>query len=289
MRPVAAGGRRIWGLAGLAVIASLAIPGGWLIATAGDSAYSRVPQQTVTQVITVPEPVTTLNVDSNGTPVQITAGPVQRVRVSEAITYDLKHGLPTAVKQSVSGGILTLDGVCQVPDCAVGFIVTVPPGVAVAADTEGGALTVSGVAAATLDSGGGPVRATGISGHLIVTTADGSLVVNGLAGPLDADTGGGQVLAAGIDATTATILTGGGEAQIGFTAPPDGLFVSTDGGPATLTVPGGPYALTASTYDGSEAIGIATDPAAGRSITVTTGGGPLRIEPPNDRTAPAGP
>jgi hypothetical protein len=57
------------------------------------------------------------------------------------------------------------------------------------------------------------------------------------------------------------------------------LFVSTDGGPAALTLPAGPYALTARSYGGPEAVGIATDPAAGRSITITTGGGALRIEP----------
>ncbi len=44
------------------------------------------------------------------------------------------------------------------------------------------------------------------------------------------------------------------------------MTVSTDGGPATLRVPGGPYALTADSDGGPELIGIATDPAARPSI-----------------------
>jgi hypothetical protein len=285
MRPVAAGGRRIWGLAGLAVAASLAIPGGWLITSAGVD-RDPGPQRTVTRVVTVPQPVTTLDVQSYGAPVQVTAGPVHRVQVTEAITYDPEDGRPPAVPQSVSNGILTLiEPACV---CSVGFSVTVPPGVGVAADTEGGPLTVSGAAAANLDSGGGPVRATGISGPLVVTTDGGALTLSGLAGPLQADTGGGPLLAQSLDSATATITTGGGGARIGFTKAPDGLFVGTDGGPAALTLPGGPYALTARSYGAPEAIGIATDPAAGRSITVTTGGGPLRIEPPKARAPSPG-
>jgi hypothetical protein len=286
MHPVVPPGRRIWGLVGLAVTVSLAIPGGWLITGAGARPQPTL-LDTLTRVVTVPQTVTTVDVQSYGAPVQVTAGPVNRIRVTEAISYAPRQGVLPAVTQSVSGGILTLaEPVCTQIDCTVVFTVTVPPGVAVAADTEGGALTVSGVAGATLDSGGGPVTATGISRHLVVSARGGYVVIRGLTGPLVADTGGGTLLAQSISSATATIITGGGQAQLGFSARPDGVFVSTDGGPATLNVPNGPYALAASTYGGSEAVGIATDPAAGRSITVTTGGGSLRIEPASNRVLP---
>jgi hypothetical protein len=280
MHPVAARGRRMWGLAGLAVAASLAVPGGWLIASAGVGGGPR-PRQTDTRQFTVARPVTTLDVQSQGAPVRVTAGPVRRVRVTESITFNPQDGRMPVVPQFVSDGILTLiEPQC---DCTVGFTVTVPPGLGVAADTGGGPLTVSGVAAANLDSGGGPVSATGISGPLVVTTDSGTLTLDGLTGPLQASTGGGALLARGIDAGTAAITTGGGAARIEFSEAPDGVFVSTGGGLAALTLPGGPYALTARSYGGHEAVGIATDPAAGRSVTVITGGGPLMIEPPTGR------
>jgi hypothetical protein len=56
------------------------------------------------------------------------------------------------------------------------------------------------------------------------------------------------------------------------------VTVSTDGGDAQLAVPGGPYALTANSDGGSQPpAGIATDPQAHRSITVSSGGGALLI------------
>ena len=71
--------------------------------------------------------------------------------------------------QSVSGGHLSLgDPECASSDCSVSFAVTVPADVTVTVDTEGGPISVSGVAGANLDSGGGPVRATRIGGPLVV-------------------------------------------------------------------------------------------------------------------------
>ena len=282
MRQVAAPGRWIWGLSGLVTVAALAIPGARLITYAGvPSTTDTEPHTTVTRTVTVPQLVTSVDVQSYGAPVQVTAGPVRRVRVTETITYSRQRGAgPPAVRQSVSGGRLTLDDpVCQVANCSVSFTVIVPAGVTVAAASQGGPVTVSGIAGADLDSGGGPVGAREIKGHLTVATEGGPLLVDGLTGPLHADTGGGSLLGDGVSAAAATVVTGGGDARIVFATAPDNVRVSTDGGPATLTVPGGPYAVTANSDGGPQLVGIATDPAAGRSITVTSGGGPLLIEP----------
>jgi hypothetical protein len=64
-----------------------------------------------------------------------------------------------------------------------------------------------------------------------------------------------------------------------FSAAPDTVTMSTDGGSAQLAVPGGPYALIAENDGGPQSVGIATDPGAHRSITVISGGGPLVIRP----------
>jgi hypothetical protein len=285
MRQVATPGRWIWGVSGLATLVAVAIPGAVLITSAGVPWHGQQPQDTVTRTVTVPQPITGLDVQSYGAPVQVTSGPVRRARVTETITYGPRDGGLPAVTQSVSGRRLTLaDPACNVSDCSVSFTVTVPLDVAVTTASAGGPVTVSGVGWASLDSGGGPVDATGIDGPLTVTTEGGPLLLNGLTGPLHADTGGGPLLAQDVAAATGTVITGGGEARIGFTAAPDTLLVSTDGGPATLAMPGGPYALTADSGGGPQVVGIATDPAARRSITVTSGGGPLTIEPATGRT-----
>jgi hypothetical protein len=261
----------------------------------------------------VPQLVTSLTVQSHGGPVRVTGAPVDRVQITETVMYDAPAGnlsavpqsatasplsaSPTAapaapaapsafpngtpaVVQSVSGGHLSVgDPECASSDCSVSFAVTVPADVTVIVTTEGGSISVSGVAGANLDSGGGPVRATEIGGPLTVGTYGGSLQLTGLTGPLSADTDGGSLAAQGVASATATVTTGSAGATIVFSAAPDSVTVSTDGGSARLAVPGGPYALTAESDGGPQSIGIATNPAAHRSITIMSYGGPLVVGP----------
>jgi len=285
MRAVAGRGRWVWGVSGVVTAAVLAIPGARLITSAGDTRHVQ-PQGTVTRTLTVTQPVTSLTVQSYGGPVQVTTGSSRRVRVTETLMYDKQAGGPPAVTEAVSGGHLMLaDPACSLSDCTVSFAVTVPPGVTVTAMTDGGPLTVTGTAGANLDSGGGPVTATRIGGSLTVSTGGGPLLLNGLAGPLHADTDGGPLTARGVDAVAATVSTDSGDAQIAFSAALDAVTVTTNGGLAAVNVPGGPYALAADSGGGPESVGIATDPAAPRLITVSSGGGPLQIEPPADGPA----
>jgi hypothetical protein len=278
MHSVAPSGRRVWAISGLITTIALAIPGTRLITSADVPPHEQA--VTVTRTVSVSQPVTSLSVQSYGAPIRVTAQPVHHIQIIETITPGPEDDKPSAVTQSVSGGHLTLDDpACETSNCSIGFTIAVPPGVAIVAASQGGPVTVSGTAAANLDSNGGPVSATGIDGPLTVTTGGGRLLLNGLTGPLHADTGGGAVLARGVYATTATIITGGNGAQISFTTAPDTVMLSTDGGPAKLTLPGGPYAVTADSDGGPESVGIATDPAASRSITVSSGGGRLQIQP----------
>jgi hypothetical protein len=281
VRAVAGPGRWVWGLSGVVTVLALAVSG--LVLAAAGSHRQPPPQETLTRRVTLVQPVTSLTVQSYGGPVRVTSGSAGRVQISETITYEYgsQAGGPPAVTESLSRGHLILaDPAClQVFPCVVGFAVTVPPGVTVTAMTDGGLLTVSGTGAANLDSGGAPVSATRIGGPLTVSTEGGPLLVDGLSGALRADTGGGSLTALGVGAAAATVSTDGGDVRIAFSAAPQQVTVSTAGGLAALTVPGGPYALTADSSGGPQSVGIATDPSARRSITVTTGGGPVQIAP----------
>jgi len=312
MHAVATPGRWIWRASGLITTAVLVLVGARLITRAGQPEYAQ-PQATVIRTVTMLSPVTSLTVQSYGAPVQITAGPGRRIQITETIMYDsqaggaptVAHAVPTAlsasapavpavpsvpggplsgvpaVVQSVSGGRLSVgDPACADSDCSVSFAVTVPSDVTATVSTDGGSVSVSGIAGANLDSGGGPVRARKIGGPLTVDTDGGSLQLDGLAGPLSADTDGGPLTAQGVTSATAAVSTGGGNAQLAFAAAPDTVTVSTDGGDAQLAVPGGPYALTADSDGGPQpSVGIATDTQAHRSITVSSGGGALLITP----------
>jgi len=279
MRAVTAQGRLAWGVSGLVAAAALAIPGTYLITMAGVPGQFARPTVVTIRTVTVAQPVTSLTVGDFGGQVRVTAGPVSHVQITERLSYDQGDN-PPAVDQSVTGGRLTLrDPACGNSDCDVDFTVTVPSSVSVTVSTQGGPAVVSGVARASVDSAGGPVGIADISGPLTVSTGGGPLTIKRVAGPLRADTEGGMLFAQGITASTASVDTGGGPAQVAFSASPTMVTVGTEGGPAIVRVPGGPYALTADSGGGPEIIGIATDPAARLSLRIASGGGPLQVEP----------
>lgn len=310
-----AGGRWLWGVIGVVTALVLAIPVTWLIVSAGvPSPGNEVASAVPTRTIAITQPVTSVNVQSYGSPIQVETGQGPGVTVTEAVSFP-QGDTPPHVTAAVSGGRLTLDApACADSGCSVGFLVRVPARVAVTAvssggdiivggatgasldsgggavratgvsgslviNTESGPVTVTGTAGANIDSAGGPVRAAGVDGTLTVSTGGGPLTVTGLSGALHADTSGGPAFAQGVAAQTVTASTEGGDARLGFVTAPDSVQVITAGGAADLSVPGGPYALATDSGGGPQAVGIATSPAASRSINVSTGGGPLIVEP----------
>jgi hypothetical protein len=311
-------GRWIWRLSGLATIALLAITGTHLVASEGMTGGGPQLQSAVpTRTITITQPVASLDIESYGAPIVVTAGPVRHIQVSEAITFGPMDG-PPPVTASVAKGVLTLSAPdCDNSPCSVGFTVTVPKDVAVAAHSDGGPLTVSGVAAANLDSGGGSARVSNISGQLTVSTENGPLIVsalgaanldsgggpaqvtdvrgpltvnteggdlslNGLSGPLNADTGGGGIVARGVAPVTAAVTTEDGNADIEFTNAPQMVTVDTGGGTGQLWFAAAPEAVSVSTEGGNA---LLTVPGGPYAVTTESEGGPELVAIPVNPTA----
>ncbi|HTW01036.1 MAG TPA: hypothetical protein VMF87_12120 [Streptosporangiaceae bacterium] len=111
----AARGRWIWTVAGLATAGLLAWPLVGLITNAGNGGNAEFagPTPLITQTVTVTQPVTSLSVESYGAPIQVTAGPVHQVTVTEAISYG-GPGQAPAVTAAVVDRQLTL----AAPACA---------------------------------------------------------------------------------------------------------------------------------------------------------------------------
>ncbi len=228
---------------------------------------------TVTMPAAIPATVTTdggaaVISGTAGTEVDSGSGPVTAEHIDGPLTVDTE------------GGALQLDGAAGADvDSGGGPVTAEHIDGPLTVDTEGGGLQLDGAAGADVDSGGGPVTAEHIDGPLTVNSEGGALQLTATVGPLRADTGGGPLSDQGAGAATADVTTGGGSARIAFSAAPVTVLLSTEGGPLTLTVPAGPYALTADSDGGPQSVDIATDPAARRSMTVTSGGGALRIGP----------
>jgi hypothetical protein len=306
----AARGRWIWTVSGLATVALLAWPVVGLISRAGNGGQGEFVTATpvMTRTVTVTQPVTSLSVESYGAPILITAGPVHHVTVTEAISYPGPGQAPT-VTAAVSDRRLTLDApACATTGCSVGFTVTMPPGVAVTAESDDGGIAMSGAAGANLDSGGGPVQASHIDGPLSISSEDGGITVSDVSAPSGAnlDSGGGPVQASHIDgpltvssedggitvsdvtAPGVNLDSGGGPIQVGRVDGPltlaseDGgvtvngltgnLDADTDGGPFTGDVSSGRASVL--TEDGSVALTFASAPAY---VFVDTGGGPAQL------------
>jgi hypothetical protein len=302
-------GRWIWVISGVTMIVALGLPITRDLINAGNEAYPTISASpAATRVVTITEPVTSVNVQSYGGDIRVIGDPRARsVQVTEGIEYDPKQGLAPAVIDTVSDGQLTLAApACDMYNCSVGFTVTVPSRVSVTTVSGGGNVAVSSVAGATVDSGGGTVLAISVAGPLTVTTGGGNQQLVSIDGVLKTDSGGGSVVVQGVTGPAATIITDGGDltalgmavqsatlstnsggARIGFTTAPGSVDVATDGGDATVTVPGGPYGLIADSGGGPEIVGIAASPAARASLSVTTSGGSLTILPA-PAPAPAG-
>jgi hypothetical protein len=264
----AARGRWIWTLTGLATTGLLAWPVLVLILNAGNSGQGEfvTAAPVATRTITVTQSVTSLSVNSYGAPIQITAGPVHSITVHEAISYS-GPGQASAVTDSVSHGRLTLAApVCADTGCSVGFTVTVPPSVAVTADSENGGIAVAGVAGANLDSDGGNVQASHIHGPLSISSEDGGITVSDVDSPGGAnlDSGGGPVQASHIDGPLTIASEDGDIAVSDVTAP--GLNLDSGGGAIQVARVAGP--LTIASEDGNVTVnGLTGD------LDADTGGG----------------
>ena len=272
-------GRWIWAVSGVVTAAAVTALGLSLAGRAGtaDAAFV-VPQSAMTTTVTAPAAVTSMTVDTDGTPVVIRTGNTSRVQVSETI---LSRAVPSGSASSApassgsagetprvavetSGGHLTVDAPACTPgasDCVIAVEIAAPPGVTATVLSGGGTITVSGIAGADLYSDGGPVTVIGVRGTLEINS------------------GTGPAIADDLSASRATISTNGGSADIGYSTAPDTVAITTGGGSARLDVPGGPYALTANSGGGPETVGITTSATAARSLTISTGGGPLIISP----------
>ncbi|MGD9573766.1 MAG: DUF4097 family beta strand repeat-containing protein [Thermoleophilia bacterium] len=109
-------------------------------------------------------------------------------------------------------------------------------------------------------------------------TAFGDVVVLGPVGDVDLEAGSGEVRADAIGGSRATVSARSGDVVLRFTAAPREVEVEASSGDVTIRVPAGAYRIEAETGAGDVSLrGVRHDPDAGRSITVDTSAGDVRI------------
>jgi hypothetical protein len=154
---------------------------------------------------------------------------------------------------------------CRLPtgNCGLNATLDVPLDTAVSLASEGGNMQVNGIDSdVTLNSGGGNVTASNLGNTLKFSTD------------------GGDVNGTGLSAPQVTTESGGGNVTFVFTRAPVNLNIHSDGGDITIMLPHGStaYAITHTTDGGDySALVPTTDSASGHTITVSSGGGNVRI------------
>ncbi|MFD9377304.1 DUF4097 domain-containing protein [Streptomyces sp. NPDC059999] len=235
-------------------VAACAVVGGLLLTGCSLTAHT---MKTVRADATVAEAVTAVEITGarHGS-IEVTPGSGPGVAVHRTVHY--RGDTAPRPGQHVSGGLLTFDSGCT-GSCYVDYRLEVPASATVKLESSSGRVTVTGVAAADVETSSGDVELERIAGALKARTSSGDITGSALAGP------------------GADIRSTSGDARLAFTASPNAVAAETGSGNVTLTVPSAPYRVDVSTTSGDRRIALPTDPAAGARLSVRTTSGDVRV------------
>ncbi|WP_336209233.1 DUF4097 family beta strand repeat-containing protein [Nonomuraea sp. LPB2021202275-12-8] len=202
------------------------------------------PLQEDTASYDVTEKVTALQVETDAGDIEVIESDRQGIHVTERITW--RKNKPVT-SHGTRGGTLTLAFTCPGgwmgdAGCDVGYQVEIPRGLRVKAVSDSGKVTLqdlSGDVEANSDSG--TIEAEGLTGKQVATKTD------------------------------------SGDITLTFTAQPGKVETKTDSGTSVVRVPQGPYKVALTTDSGNKKIDTVHDPAAPRSITMSSDSGDVEV------------
>lgn len=193
---------------------------------------------TATNTFEVKDDVSVVEINSAGGAISVKVGSGPTIKVTETSTF--KADKPGR-KQSVDGGELVLASTgCASGDCSIAYVVEIPSTLSVRLDSSGGAITLSG-----------------LTGIIDVSSDGGALSGDGLAPP------------------ELTARTGGGAVELAVTQAPDRVDVDSGGGNVTLKLTKDGYALDVELDGGQQSGTVKSEDASLHKVHVVTGGGNL--------------
>jgi hypothetical protein len=196
------------------------------------------PEQSATNSFEIKDDVSVVEVDSEGGGITIKAGGGATIKVTETMRY--KSEKPGR-KQNVDGGELILGSAgCPANDCSISYEIEMPS-----------TLT------ARLDSSGGRIALTGLTGLIDVQSDGGALAGEDLAPP------------------ELTARTGGGPVDLKITQAPNRVDIDSEGGNVNLRLTSDGYALEAELDGGKQSGTLKNDKGSVHKVHVATGGGNL--------------
>lgn len=233
-----------------------------LVAYGAVTLASLLARETQTRTATY-QGITTIELDTSFESVEITAQPgAGAVDLERRWSWSL--GKPSVTTRR-EGDRLVVRSSCPfwpgLP-CTGDVTLTVPPEVLVVGDASDGHLLLDGLTSA-----------------VDVHTADGRLDLRDLSGTLRLATRDGSVRATGLASDTVSLDSADGSVRLGFAKPPTTVRATTRDGSVEVLVPddGTAYAVSVDVADGSQDVGVPTDPDSASRLTVRTRDGSVRI------------
>ena len=138
-------------------------------------------------------------------------------------------------------------------------------------------IEVAGTADVTISSADGGITVVDMNSSVTIAGAASNVVLNGITGPIDVALSEGDLLGARLVSTDASFTTQDGDLDVTLTEVFDSLTVISGSGNVTAQVPGGGYAIDATTPDGELDIKVDDVDGAASSIVMRTDSGDVTI------------
>lgn len=184
----------------------------------------------------VTEEITAVRVEGSNGDVRLT-GDHTATEISLHRKVEYRGDRPEDPSHRVEDGVLILGGCGR--GCSVDYDLDLPAGLPVSGETDNGDIRLSAV------------------GEVDVRTDNGSITLDGAAGPV-------------------VVRTSNGELDLTLDTPQD-IRAETDNGEITATVPAGSYQVSTETDNGDLDIEIPHDPAGAHRIDLTTDNGSVTV------------
>lgn len=232
-----------------------------VVGATGFSIVAAIGQATFPVHYTFPAGARRLSVSDDGGDVVLRQVAGDQGSLAGTGTYSLVR---PRISEQYSGGVASFWYHCRSPqgNCGLEATINVPAGVPASVNTDGGNVTASGM-----------------TGQVSLSSGGGDLTVSQVSGTVSLNTDGGNIEATGVAAAQVTAESGGGDIEIVFTKVPKDVKVNTDGGNITIVVPPGPthYDFTGHTDGGNVTEHVLINSTSPNQITATSGGGDITI------------
>lgn len=218
--------------------------------------------------------VTNLRVEAGDGHVVVNTGSGDGVTVHRVLHYQSGRPYPG---QRLSDGTLTFSTGCS--RCRVDYDLTVPASVRVQARTDGGRITIAGVASVDAGTDSGSVTLRHIANGVNARSDSGFVHIEDAGGDVKAGTDSGAIRATGLRSSGVAASTGSGSVNLGFVSVPSSVRATSDSGSLHITLPNASYDVDVKTDSGGRHVNVPTSPTAPAKVYLTTDSGSVHVDP----------